>query len=105
MKSKIKLFPKAERILVQVGEQIKLARLRRDMSIAELAERSKISKSTILLIEKGSPSTSIGAYMQALFVLGLEADFLYLARDDELGRRLQDAKLVTRKRASKKGDQ
>ena len=103
MKSRIKLFPKAERILKQVGEQIKLARLRRDMSIVELAERSKISKSTILLIENGSPSTSIGAYMQALFVFVLESDFLYLAKDDELGRKLQDAKLVTKKRASKKG--
>lgn len=55
MKSKIKFFPKAERILKQVGEQIKLAQLKRDMSIAKLAERSKNSKYTILLIEKGYP--------------------------------------------------
>lgn len=101
MKSKVKLFPKPERILKQVGEQIKLARLRRDMSIEQLAIRSGISKSTILNIEKGSSTTSIGAYMQALFILGLENDFLLLAKDDELGRKLQDAKLVTKKRATK----
>lgn len=95
-------FPRLERLMRRVGEQIKLARLRRGLGTVALAERAGISRSTLLLIEKGAPTVAIGSYLQTLFVLGLENDFLLLAKDDVLGRKLQDAKMLTPKRAPKK---
>ncbi len=96
------LLPKNKRILSTVGEQIKLARLRRDYSSEQVAQRAGISRSTLYSIEKGRETVSIGAYLSVMFVLGLEKDFLNLAKDDELGRKIQDAQLPNRKRATKK---
>ncbi|MCB0625488.1 MAG: helix-turn-helix transcriptional regulator [Saprospiraceae bacterium] len=96
------LLPKVGRILAEVGENIKLARLRRKLSAEQVAERAGISRPTLLAIEKGSPSVSMGFYVQVLFVLGLEKDLLQLAKDDDLGRKLQDAQLLTRERAPKR---
>jgi transcriptional regulator with XRE-family HTH domain len=96
------LSPKTSKILTGLGENIKLARLRRKLSAEQVAERANISRPTLSAIEKGSPTVSIGSYVKVLFILGLAEDFLKVANDDELGRRLQDAKLIVKKRAPKK---
>ena len=96
------LLPKNKKILIDLGENIKLARLRRKLSKSQVAERAQISRPTLHKIENGSPGTSIGSYLQVLFVLGLEKDLLKVAKDDELGRKLQDAKILTKKRAPKR---
>ena len=96
------ILPRLEKILSEVGENIRLARLRRRLSSQQLAERAGISRSTLISIEKGHPGVSIGFYLNVLQVLGLENDFLLLARDDELGRKIQDAGLGIRKRAPKR---
>lgn len=96
------LFPKSQRILSEVGENIKLARLRRKLSSEQVAERANIGRSTLVKIEQGHPGVGIGNYLNVLRVLGLEQDFLVVAKDDELGRKLQDAKLITKERAPKK---
>ncbi len=96
------LSPKTKKILAGLGENIKLARLRRKLSTEQVTERANISRPTLSAIEKGSSTVSIGSYVQVLFVLGLAEDFLKIANDDELGRRLQDAKLITKERAPKK---
>ncbi|MEA3496389.1 MAG: helix-turn-helix transcriptional regulator [Bacteroidota bacterium] len=101
-KKKLILLPKTKRILVELGENLKLARLRRKYSSELVAERANISRPTLLSIEKGSQSVSIGAYLQVLMIMGLEKDLLLIAKDDELGRKLQDAKLLTKKRAPKR---
>lgn len=85
-----------------VGEQIKLARLRRNLSIAQIAERATCSPLTVMKIEKGIPTVSIGIYLRVLYALQLDDDILSLAKDDTLGRALQDMGLKGRKRASKK---
>ena len=100
-KKKIVLLPKTRRILEQVGENIKLARLRRRLSAELVAERAGISRPTLTEIEKGSPTVSMGSYLLVLQAVGLEKDFLHIAKDDELGRKLQDIGLLTRKRAPK----
>ena len=101
MKKSNILFPKAQKTASILGENIKLARLRRKYSTQQVAERANISRPTLASIEKGNPNVSIGAYIKVLFVLGLEKDILNIAKDDELGRKLQDAKLIIKERAPK----
>ncbi|HET6256743.1 MAG TPA: helix-turn-helix transcriptional regulator [Puia sp.] len=95
------ILPRLEKLLTQVGENLKLARLRRRLSAQQVAERAGITRTTLWQVEKGAPHVSMGTYAQVLLVLGMEKDLLELATDDDLGRRLQDAQLITRKRAPK----
>lgn len=88
------LFPKHQKILDQLGENIKLARKRRKFTAIQVAERASINRTTLYHIEKGNSSVSIGAYFNVLRVLGLHNDFLKLAADDEFGRKLQDLELL-----------
>jgi transcriptional regulator with XRE-family HTH domain len=96
------LLPKTVKILEEFGENIKLARLRRKLSMEQVAERANIGRTTLWSIEKGSPHVALGFYVQVLFVLGLEKDLLKVAADDTLGRKLQDAKLLVKERSPKK---
>lgn len=100
-KKAVVLLPSVQKVLSELGENIKLARLRRGLSSELVAERAGISRATLVNVEKGAPSVAMGVYMAVLNSLGLEKDILLVAKDDELGRKLQDLKLVTRKRASK----
>lgn len=93
---------KLENYLQMVGEQIKLARLRRNLSVAQVAERATCSSLTVGRIEKGAPTVAIGIYLRVLYALQLEDDILLLAQKDEIGRALQDLALKQRERASKK---
>jgi transcriptional regulator with XRE-family HTH domain len=95
------LLPKAQKALSTLGENLKLARLRRKYSTQQVAERANISRPTLFSIEKGSPNVNIGAFVKVLFVLGLGEDIFQLAKDDTLGRKLQDAKLLVKERAPK----
>ncbi len=96
------LLPGTQKIISVLGENIKLARLRRKYSTQQVAERANISRPTLLSIEKGNPNVSIGAYIKVLAVLGLDKDILNVAEDDVLGRKIQDAKLIIKKRAPKR---
>jgi transcriptional regulator with XRE-family HTH domain len=101
MKSAPAILPKNLRILKELGEHIQLARLRRRLSADQVAERSGISRKTVYNIEQGSPTVAMGSYLQVLFVLGLEKDLSAVAAADPLGRKLQDAGIVSAKRAPK----
>ena|ERR1041385_1270462 len=96
------LMPSSQRILKELGENIKLARLRRKLGTEQVCERANISRATLWHIEKGSPRVAMGIYVQVLFVLGLEKDLLKVAADDVLGRKLQDAELTVKERAPKR---
>ena len=101
-RSAVVLLPKLQRILSEMGENIKLARLRRHLSAKLVSERASISRATLWAVEKGSPSVSIGTYLAVLNALRLEEDLLLVAQDDILGRKLQDIGLITPKRAAKR---
>jgi len=97
------ILPETRDILCQMGEQIKLARLRRRLSSQLVAERAGISRSTMVEVERGSPSVAIGTYAAVLHALNkMDKDLLLIAKDDILGRKLQDLELPTRARAPKK---
>jgi transcriptional regulator with XRE-family HTH domain len=96
------LLPSQERLLKALGEQVKLARLRRDLSAQQVAERAGISRSTLSRLEAGDSGVELATLVKALFVLRLEKDILLVAKDDLMGYRLQDAGLLVKKRASKK---
>jgi transcriptional regulator with XRE-family HTH domain len=75
-----------------LGQRLQLARCRRELTASVVAERVGISRNTLKRLENGDPNVSLGTYLRALRVLGLEADIDAVARDDVLGRKLQDLK-------------
>ena len=102
-KAAYNILPGTEGILATMGEQIKLARLRRNLSAELVAERAGISRSSLWKVEKGDPSVAMGIYAAVLHALNnMDRDLLLVAKDDELGRQLQDLKLITKKRAPRR---
>ena len=95
------IFPSVQQKLSEVGENIRLARLRRKWSEALVAERAGIARNTLRAIEKGDPNVTFGSCVNVLHCLGLENDLKLIGRDDVLGRKLQDAGLSTKARASR----
>ena len=103
-KKSIVLLPETEKILEQMGLQIKYARLRRKLTSELVAERAGISRATLVSIEKGSPSVAMGCYAAVLHALNyMDKDLLLVAKDDEFGRKLQDLDLPVRQRAPRRG--
>lgn len=97
-----KLTRGLEQDLQLVGEQIRLARLRRNLSMEQIAQRASCSIPTLSKVEKGNPTVSMGIYLRVLHALGLGKDILKLASEDPLGRNLQDLELpFNRQRATK----
>ena len=94
--------PAVRRLLQELGENIRLARLRRGFSMQLVAERAGMSRTTVGAVERGEAGVTLGAYANVLHSLGLHEDLRLVARDDELGRKLQDAGLPTRGRSPRK---
>lgn len=99
-KTPYNILPNTEKILETMGEQIKLARLRRNLTVELVSERAGISRATLWKVEQGSPGVAMGIYACVLHALnGMDKDLLLIAKDDEIGRKIQDLNLTTRKRA------
>lgn len=96
------LFPPATRQLVSLGERLRVARLRRRYSAESVAKRAGVARGTLYRVEEGDPGVSLATYASVLRVLGLQGDLDLVARDDVLGRKLQDLKLPTRKVAPRR---
>jgi transcriptional regulator with XRE-family HTH domain len=98
------VFPQERRMLAELGERIRLARLRRRLTTTAVAQRAGISRTSLYNTEAGDPGASLGTYLRVLAALGLDGDFNALAADDKVGRKLQDLGLTpARKRRSKAG--
>jgi len=101
-KSIISLYPASAREMVALGQRLKDARLRRRFSMETVCSRADISRPTLSKVEKGDPSVAFGIYVQVLRVLGLVESLSLIAKEDVLGRRLQDESLPQRQRAPRK---
>lgn len=97
------IMPVTENILRTLGEQIKLARLRRNLPTELVAERAGISRASLWKVESGNPSVAMGIYAAVLHALNnMDKDLLLVAKDDEMGKKLQDLELMTRRRATRR---
>ena len=65
------LLPKAVKSLQILGQNLKLARIRRRISAAMMCERAGVSHATLTAIEQGKPTVSMAGYMSVLFCAGL----------------------------------
>ncbi len=98
-------YPSTDHHLRDLGERLRLARLRRAFSAETVCARANISRPTLSKVEHGDASVTLGSYAQVLRVLGLEHDLSSVAFDDAVGRRLQDAGLPLRRRAPRRAAQ
>ncbi len=96
------LYPSQSRLLRELGLRLREARLRRRLSVSQVAERTEVSRPTLNKVEKGDPAVTLGTYLRVLAVLGLEKDLALIAAQDPVGRRLQDAGLAVPRRAPKR---
>ncbi len=98
----LSLLPSLQKRLTALGENIKLARLRRRLTTVQVSERAGISRPTLVQIERGDPNVAMGAYANVLLCLGMDGDLDAVARDDALGQKLQDARLPVGRRAPRR---
>lgn len=97
------VLPGVARLLKEVGQNVRLARRRRKLTAAQVAERAGMSRPTLRSLERGEGSVTLGSLANVLHSLGLEQDLALLGRDDVLGRKLQDAALEPKPRRSRDG--
>lgn len=95
------LYPSQAKLLRELGQRLRDARLRRRFAVSLVAQRADLSRPTVNKVEQGDPAVTMGSYLRVMAVLGLEKDLALLAAQDPVGRRLQDAQLATPRRAPK----
>jgi len=84
----------AEEALKTLGNEIRLARKRRRWTIADLASKMGVSAPTVIAIEKGHSTVSMGVVFSALWILGLEKELSVLSQpEDRVGKELTDSRL------------
>jgi transcriptional regulator with XRE-family HTH domain len=90
-------LPAVSRALAALGENVRLARQRRELPAELVAERAGMSRPTLRALERGASGVTLGALANVLHVLGLEAELAAIGRDDPFGRKLDDARLAQRR--------
>ena len=96
------MYPASMKEMDALGQRLKDARLRRRFSMETVCSRADISRPTLYKVEKGNPTVAIGIYINVLRVLGLVEDLGMIAKEDAIGRRLQDEALPHSKRAPRR---
>ena len=101
-KKTVLLESETEDKLRKMGQRIKKARLRRNISVEMISEKAGISESTYYAIEHGVSTVSLGAYAAVLFILGLDNDLDVVAVDGERKALFWEENIVERKRAKRR---
>jgi transcriptional regulator with XRE-family HTH domain len=91
------VFPTLKKQMAALGERLRAARLRRKITTIVFAQRMGVSRDTLNRLEKGDATIALGTYARALRILGLDGDLDAVARDDVLGRKMQDLQLPGRR--------
>ncbi len=102
-RTKRSLFPTTQRLAIELGARLRLARRRRGLSIAEMAARVVASPPTIARLERGDLSVSAALLVRYLEVLGLATDITRLAEHDDAGAAIADERLGRPRRARSRG--
>ena len=92
------LLPATERLAQGLGERLRLARLRRKLTALQVCERAGMSPMTLRALERGSTGATLGAYLAVMQALGMQNQLELLAKDDPLGRTLQDIEFTKSRR-------
>lgn len=91
-----------QKILKEMGNNLKLARLRRNLAMSLIYERSRVSRARLWKIENGDPSVSIVNYISVAHAIGgFEKDFLKICSDDYLGKTLTDLGIIIKNRGKR----
>jgi transcriptional regulator with XRE-family HTH domain len=87
-----------------LGHRVRVARVRRGMSIAELAAKAGVNRITLNALELGRPGVSLGAFVTVLWALGLDETLEGLANPDAdmHGKTLEASRRPKRVRKSRK---
>jgi transcriptional regulator with XRE-family HTH domain len=87
-----------------LGHRVRVARVRRGMSIAELAAKAGLNRNTLNALELGRPGVSLGAFVTVLWALGLDGTLEGLANPDAdmHGKTLEASRRPKRVRKSRK---
>lgn len=91
-------FPQVENALVRLGADIRTARIKRRMGVADMAARIGVTRKTISKLEAGDPGVRIETLAGVLMILG-EVDRLAALLDpgtDDIGLLLERRRLPTR---------
>ena len=90
--------------IAQLGQRIRVARIRRGWSVADLASKAGINRNTLTALELGKPGTAVGVCFTVLWALGLDKSLDAVADlDSDLhGKALEASRRPTRSGKARK---
>lgn len=91
----------AKRHIRKVGEDLRIARLRRRLPMEVVANRAHVTRNTLARVEKGDPAVSFGIYASVMQALNLIERLPDLAADDHVGVEMANEQLPKRIRAKR----
>ena len=96
----------SNRHLIALGRQLRMARQRRAMTMADLGARAGLTRQTVAQLESGSDTVGLGALVRVLDVLGLAQTLEQVAHPqaDAMGQALANEALPQRVRTADQTD-